>query len=117
MAEKLDPNEVVSIEKIAITNMWEIAALVELLEQKGVLTRAAVLQTIRALQQRTPTAETSATAFPEPYLTTAAENAVIDRMFEVINATGLTAHQAKNLLARVRILIDLGDRMGPKTSQ
>jgi dsDNA-specific endonuclease/ATPase MutS2 len=117
MAEKLDPDEIVLPEEIAISNMWEIAALVELLEQKGLLTRKEVLKTIRELQQRTPKVEPSAEAFPEPYLNIATENAVIDRIFEIINATGLTAHQAKNLLARIRLLIDLGERMGPKSSQ
>ena len=36
MAAKLDPNEIVTLEKLAISNMWEAAALVEILEQKGV---------------------------------------------------------------------------------
>jgi hypothetical protein len=57
MAEKLDPKEMVSVEEIAVSNMWEIAAMVELLEQKGVLTRKEVLEMIRTLQERTPKAE------------------------------------------------------------
>ena len=39
MAEKLDPNEIVTLEELAISSMWEMAALVEVLERKGVLTR------------------------------------------------------------------------------
>jgi hypothetical protein len=35
---------------------------------------------------------------------------------ELFNATGLTAHQAKNLLGRVMSLIELGERMASKTS-
>jgi hypothetical protein len=57
MAEKLDPKEMVSVEEIAVSNMWEIAAMDELLEQKGVLTRKEVLEMIRTLQERTPKAE------------------------------------------------------------
>jgi len=33
MAEKLDPNEIVTLEELAISNMWETAALVEVLER------------------------------------------------------------------------------------
>jgi len=29
MAEQLDPNEIVTLEELAISNMWETAALVE----------------------------------------------------------------------------------------
>ena len=57
MAKNLDLKEMVSIEDIAVSNMWEIAALVELLEKKGVLTRKEVLEMIRTLQERTPKAE------------------------------------------------------------
>ncbi len=33
MAEKLDPNDLVTLKELAISNMWETAALVELLER------------------------------------------------------------------------------------
>ncbi len=56
MAEKLDPKEVVSIEELAISNMWETSALVELLERKGILTKQDVLDMIQELRQREPTA-------------------------------------------------------------
>ncbi len=56
MAEKLDPNDLVTLDELAITNMWENAALVELLERKGVLTRQEVLAMIQELRQREPTA-------------------------------------------------------------
>ncbi len=39
MADPLDPKELITIEEVAISNMWEITALVEVLERKGVLTR------------------------------------------------------------------------------
>ena len=37
MAEKLDSKELVLIEEPAISSMWEIAALVDLRERKGLL--------------------------------------------------------------------------------
>ncbi len=35
MVEQLDPKELVTIEEVAVSNMWEITALVEVLERKG----------------------------------------------------------------------------------
>ncbi len=55
MAEKLDPKEIVTIDELAISNMWETSALVELLERKGILTRQDVLDMIQELRQREPT--------------------------------------------------------------
>ncbi len=55
MAEKLDPKELVTIEELAISNMWETSALVELLERKGILTKQDVLAMIQELRQREPT--------------------------------------------------------------
>ncbi len=52
MAEKLDPKEIVTLDELAISNMWENAALVELLERKGVLTRQEVLAMSQELRQR-----------------------------------------------------------------
>ncbi len=37
MAEKLDPTELVALEDLAISTMWEIAALGEVVERKGML--------------------------------------------------------------------------------
>ena len=56
LAEPLDPNALVTLEELAIANMWEISALVELLERKGILTRKEVLDMIQELRQREPTA-------------------------------------------------------------
>ncbi len=56
MANPLDPNDLVTLEELAISNMWETSALVELLERKGVLTRIEVLAMIQELRQREPPA-------------------------------------------------------------
>ncbi len=55
MTEPLDPNDLVTLEELAISNMWETSALVELLERKGILTRQDVLDMIQELRQREPT--------------------------------------------------------------
>ncbi len=56
MAEPLDPNDLVTLDELALSNMWETAALVELLERKGILTKQEVLDMIQELRQREPTA-------------------------------------------------------------
>lgn len=114
MAEKLDPQELVTIEELTISTMWEMAALVEVLERKGLCTKEEVLDMIQELRRKNPTAVPPPEPFPEPYLLTEAENALIDRIFELLNATNMTAHQAKALLGQVRRLIDLGERTAPK---
>ena len=116
MADKLDPKQLVTTEELAISSMWEMAALVEVLERKGICTKQEVLDMIQELRRKNPTAVPPPEPFPEPYLLTEAENALVDRIFELFNATGLTAHQAKNLLTRVRRLIELGERMAEKTT-
>ncbi len=42
----------VTIDDLAISNMWETSALVDLLERKGILTKQEVLAMIQELRQR-----------------------------------------------------------------
>ncbi|TLY16259.1 MAG: hypothetical protein E6K69_04370 [Nitrospirae bacterium] len=42
MAEKLDPEELVTPEELAISNMWETATLIEVLGHKGVCAKQEV---------------------------------------------------------------------------
>ncbi len=50
MAEQLDPKEIVNLEGLALSNMWEVAALIEVLEKKGVLKKQDILDAIRELR-------------------------------------------------------------------
>ncbi len=56
MAEHLDPTDLLTIEELGISNMWETSALVEVLERKGILTKQEVLDMVQELRQREPTA-------------------------------------------------------------
>ncbi len=58
MVEQRDPKELVPIEELAISNLWEITALVEVLERKGILTRQEIYDAIYELKQRHPEATT-----------------------------------------------------------
>jgi hypothetical protein len=89
--------ETMSVEEATISNMWEIAAIVELLEQKGLCTKQDLHTIIDELRRKNPRARIPETAFPEPYLLTETENKIIDDILELLNKNGLTWHQCKSL--------------------
>ena len=51
MAKPLDPREVVSIQEIAISNMYEIEALIEVLARKGIISKEEVLEEIKRMRK------------------------------------------------------------------
>ncbi len=44
--------DLVTLDELALSTMWETSALVELLERKGILTKQEVLDMIQELRQR-----------------------------------------------------------------
>lgn len=52
MAERLDENQTVTLDELAISNSFEIAALVNVLERKGILTSQEVLAEIKRLREQ-----------------------------------------------------------------
>ncbi len=52
MAEPLDPNDLVTLDDLALSNMWETSAVVELLERKGILTKQEVLDMMQELRRQ-----------------------------------------------------------------
>jgi len=51
MAKPLDLKELVTLQELAISNAYELAALVAILERKGLLTQQEVLQEIARMKQ------------------------------------------------------------------
>jgi hypothetical protein len=51
MSERLDPNELVTLQELVVSNAYEIAALVAVLERKGLLTQQEVLEEIGRKKQ------------------------------------------------------------------
>jgi hypothetical protein len=72
-----------SIEEATVSNMWEIAAIVELLDQKGFCTKQDLHTIIDELRRKNPHARIPETAFPEPYLLTETENKIIDKIINL----------------------------------
>ncbi len=119
MAEHLDPQDLVTLEELALSNMWETAALVEVLEKKGVLKKQDILDAIQELRKKNPQAKRPTSVEPESSHSTVpstaqAESALIERILELILAAGLSAPQAKVLLDRVRQAIEWGERMAKR---
>jgi hypothetical protein len=119
MAEKLDPKETISILELTVSHMWSIAALVEVFERKGLLTKQEVRDVITELRRQTPKADQAnppLDAIPEPYLMQDTEDRVIQGILDLLNMNGLTAQQARSLLGKLHLLIDLGEQLGRKTT-
>ena len=54
MAERAKLNELVTLQEMTVSNAYEIAALVAVLERKGILTQAEVLAEIAEQRKRRP---------------------------------------------------------------
>ena len=108
--------ESMSLEELAISNMWEMAAIVELLEKKGLCTKQDLYDIITELRNKNPRAKIPETAFPEPYLLTETENRIIDEILALLNKNGLTSHQSLTLLERLGSIIEMGQRLAKGTT-
>jgi len=52
MAEKLDPKEIVSFEELLMSNVFTQEALINLLETKGFIKKAELLEEIKKLRDK-----------------------------------------------------------------
>lgn len=105
-----------SLEEATISNMWEIAALVEVLEKKGICTKQELLETIAELRKQNPRAKIPETVFPSPYLLSQTEEQVIDDILAVLNQHGMDAKQSLDLLEQVGRIIEMGARITRRTT-
>ncbi len=108
--------ESMSLEEATVSNMWEIAAIVEVLERKGLCAKQDLYDIITEFLRKNPRASIPATAFPEPYLLTETENTIIDDILKLLNKHGLTLHQSQNLLERLGRIIEMGQRVAKGTT-
>ena len=106
----------ISIEEATISNMWEIAAIVEVLERKGLCTKHDLYEIIAEFRRTNLRAKIPETAFPEPYLLTETENQIIDDILALLNKHGMTSYQSQNLLERLGRIIEMGQRLAKGTT-
>lgn len=105
-----------SFEEATVSNMGEMAAIVEVLEPKGLCTKQDLYDIITEFRRKNPHAKIPGTAFPEPYLLTETENKIIDDMFELFYTNGLIAQQSMNLIERLGRVIEMGQRLAKRTT-
>jgi hypothetical protein len=116
MSDQRATSDSISIEEAIVFNIWEIAAIVEVLERKGLCTKQD-LYDIAWFRRKKPRAGIPETTFPEPYLLTETENKIIDDILKLLNKHGLTSHQSMNLLKRLERIIEMGQQVAKETTQ
>jgi hypothetical protein len=52
MAEQGKPNDLVSLQELGVSNVYEIGALVSILERKGILTQQEVVEEVLRLRKK-----------------------------------------------------------------
>ena len=116
MSDDRPKRETMSIEEATISNMWEIAAIVEVLERKGLCSKEDLYDIISEFRRKNPRATIPETAFPGPDLLTETENTIIDDILALLNKHGLTSHQSQSLLERLGRIIEMGQRVAKGTT-
>ncbi len=108
MPDPVDPKAFLTLVELAIGNMYEVEAIGELLEQKGVLTKDEIIALAKELRQKNPQTKppTSSTTDPSLQRFTETDNAVIEELMAVILQHGLTADHPKILLGRTIQLLE-----------
>jgi hypothetical protein len=91
--------------------MWEIAAIVELLERKGLGTKQDLYDIIAELRKKSPRTKIPETVFPSPYLLSETEDKVINDILAVLNQHGLDSKQSLELLEQLGRIIEMGAKM------
>lgn len=111
------PNrESMSLEELAISNMWEIAAIVELLERKGLCTKQDLYDIIAELRKKNPRARLPEMVFPSPYLMTQTEENIVNDILALLNQHGVDSKQSLGLLEHIGRIIEMGMRMTRRTT-
>jgi ribosome biogenesis protein Nip4 len=116
MNDNRPKREIMSLEEATVSNMWEVAAIVEVLERKVLCAKQDLYDIITEFSRKNPRASIPETTFPEPYLLTVTENKIIDDILELLNKHGLTSHQSQHLLERLGRIIEMGQRLPKGTT-
>ena len=116
MSDDRPTRDSMSIEEATVSNMWEIAAIVEVLERKGLCSKQDLYDIIAEFRRKNPHARIPETAFPETDLLTETENNIIDDILALLNKNGLTSHQSLNLLERLGRIMEMGQRVAKGTT-
>ena len=67
MSNDRPKRETMSLEEATVSNMWEIAAIVEVLERKGLCTKQDIYDIITEFRRKNPRAKAEVGATPWPW--------------------------------------------------
>jgi hypothetical protein len=108
MSNDCPERETLSFEEDLLSSMWQIAALVLVLEHKGICTKQDLHNTIVELRKKNPAVPFAETAFPAAHLFYRTGDQVIDEILTVLNTNGLDAEQSLELLKQLERIIKMG---------
>ncbi|MEX0830210.1 MAG: hypothetical protein WD032_08195 [Nitrospirales bacterium] len=111
MLDPLNPKDFKNLSDLSIDSMYELEAIGELLEKKGLLTKEEIITLAKELKQENPPAEPTGLS---PQRFTETENAIIKEIMAVILQHGLSADHAKELLGRTIQLLEWGKQAANK---
>lgn len=66
---------------------------------------------LHSFRLKNPPARIPETAFPDPYIFTNTEHAIIDNVLALLNKSGLISHQSPGLLEQVGRVIEMEQRV------
>ncbi len=115
MPDPVDPKAFLNLCDMSIDNMYELEAIGELLEQKGLLTKQEILDLAKDLKQKSITPDPISTSQLDEHRFTETENAVIEELMAVILRHGLSADHTKTLLSKTLQLVEWGKPSPPET--
>lgn len=99
----------VSADVLAVSSMLEIAALVEVLQRKGIVTEQEVHDVVRSqLQDNLPSFSQGEIVIEPPALTRD-EHELLDRIAQTLRSSSLNTHQAKKVLVGALHLIEASE--------
>jgi hypothetical protein len=117
MSQNRSKRGILSVEGAMISSiMWEIAAIVEVLEREGLATKQDLSHLITEFQKNHPVAHTLETVCPEPYIQTDKERQIIGDILDLLNRHGLTSHQSISLLGYLERIVEMGHWVENKTT-
>jgi len=108
MPDPVDPKAFLPLVELAIANMYELEAIGELLEQKGLLTKDEIINLAKDLKQKAIPPDPISTSQLDEQRFTAQDNVVIEELMAVILRHGLSADHAKELLSQTIQLLEWG---------
>lgn len=110
MADPLDPHDLAAIEKLAASDLWEQAGLVEVRRLQELLKKQEILAALAELCRDNPEAVLSQEPCSEPSRLTEIEQQLTGDILTLFDEQGLTKEQTLSLLGQVSVLIDLVKR-------